>query len=93
MLQRIEEFNVSKKPSKNGIPHPLDTFVTGNSLYKNISDVYSFVSSSSPTIIDSIPIYSLTTQEAAATTSNNNNVARRNLESSDSEESSKKVKR
>jgi len=92
VLQQIEELNVAKKPSENDIPHPLDTFVTGNSPDKKISDVDSFVSSSSPTIIDPIPIYSLTTQEAAATTSNNNNVAQRNLESSDSEESSMKVK-
>jgi len=61
VLQRIEEFNVAKKPSENSIPHPLDTFITGNSPDKKISGVDSFVSSSLPTIIDSIPIYSLTT--------------------------------
>ena len=92
VLQQIEEFNVAKKSSSNAIPHPLDTSITENSPDKKISDVDSFLSSSFPTIIDSILIYSLITQEAAATTSNDKNVARRNLESSDSEESSKKDK-
>ena len=61
VLQRIEEFNVTKKPSENAIPYPLETLVTGNLPDKKISDVYSFLSSSSSTIIDSIKIYSLTT--------------------------------
>ena len=87
VLQRIEDFDVAKKTSEKAIHRPLDTLVTGNSPDKKISDVDSFLSSSSPTIIDSIPIYSLTTQESSSTTSNDNNVARRNLESSDSEES------
>lgn len=89
VLQRIEDFSVAKKPSKNAIPHFLDTLVTGNLSDKKISDIDSFISSSSPTIIDGIPIYIFLTQEATAMTSTDNNVTRRNLESSDTEESSK----